>query len=82
VVFLVIVMLLSDFIFLFFVILGFYFLIKIEFLVYLRFCKLFKKTDFTIIIFKKTEPINLKFISISIIPFAHQNYVIFICCDL
>jgi hypothetical protein len=41
VVFLVIVMLLSDFIFLFFVILGFYFLIKIGFLVYLRFYKLF-----------------------------------------
>jgi hypothetical protein len=82
VVFLVIVMFLSDFILFFFVISCFCFLIKIIFLVYLRFYKPLTEVDFTIIIFKETNPMNLKFIFISIISFVHQNYVFFICCDL
>jgi hypothetical protein len=77
VVFLVIVMFLSDFILFFFVISCFCFLIKIIFLVYLRFYKPLTKVDFTIIIFKETNPMNLKFISISIISFVHQNYIFF-----
>ena len=77
VVFLVIVMFLSDFILFFFVISCFCFLIKIIFLVYLRFYKPLTEVDFTIIIFKETNPMNLKFISISIISFVHQNYVFF-----
>ena len=58
-------MLFLDFM-LFFVISYFYFsfLVKIEFLVYLRFCKLFKKTNVSIVIIKRKKTCAVSYLKL------------------